>query len=464
MSRLMNLFQLGEVGRRRELRLLICLGVMEGFSWTLIKPMLPLFAEVLGAREALIGAIVAVPPLIQIFTRIPSGMAAARFGKKRMIVISFVATMAGAFVMTVTRSVWLLFPAQVCVALGESFFWPANWAYVTSLAPPRRKGTLVGLVMGIQSVAGLFLPYVAGVIFDAFGFWLNGLIYGLFATAGFFVARRLPATEPEDGPDAVAESAAAAPSQSGGSADAPAKGPGLGRDAGSRRPLGGPGPGVSARALLSREMVLLAAWCGIAIFVSWGINSALFSLYVKELGFSATSIGILLTWQSGFVVAARFAYAGLGRDIPVDRALLGTMLLNVVPLMLLPWARSFPLLMAVTAATGCASGVVPVAIKTLYANATSDRERSLAMGIDGVAMNLGALVSPLAAGAVAQVAGMPATFFGGNLLVLMGILVARPLARSRRVQRAVGGRDARLADGQADLQTTPLPGGTGGAA
>lgn len=431
MSAIINYLHLQELTRRRELALLIGLGVMEGFSWTLIKPMLPLFATSLGAKEFLVGAIVAVPPLIQIFTRIPSGAAAARYGKRRMILLSFVLTMIGAGALTLTKSVSLIFPAQLCVALGESLFWPANWAYVTSLAPRQKQGTVVALVMGIQGVAGLFMPYVGGRIFDLFGFWLNGLIYLVFASIGLILATRLPVVEPT-----ARSTAAASPPPNG--AVSP------GQSAGPR-----PSFLAGARALLAREPVLLAAWGGLIIFFSWGINGAFYSIYVKEgLGFTATTVGILMTWQSAFTAVSRFIFASVTHRIRTDRAMLATIFMNAFPLMLLPWMRTLPLLMVVAAATGLASGILPIAIKTLYANATDDQERSLAMGIDGVAMNIGALASPVLAGAAAQAIGVPATFFFGNLLTLTALAMARKVVRSRGFVRAISGREPEWAQAE----------------
>lgn len=435
--------KLDEIRRRRELGLLICLGVMEGFSWTLIKPMLPLFATNIGASTALVGVIVAVPPLVQIFTRIPSGAAAVRFGKRRMIILSFMVTAVGALILTLTRTPLLLFPAQLCVALGETFFWPANWAYVTSLAPRRRQGTVVGMVMGVQGLAGLALPYMAGRVFDLYGFWLNGLIYLVFIGAGLFVARLLPNLEPVSDHD-PAEGGESVAARSGAQPLGPKPAAGLF------------GSLAAARRLLAREQVLLAAWGGFVIFFSWGISSVVYSIYVRDvLGFSATTVGMLMTWQGIFVAISRFSYARVSAGLRVDRAMICTAAINCAAMMMMPWVRNLPALMLVSAVTGCASGVLPVAIKTLYANATSDNERSLAMGLDGVAMNFGALVSPLLAGVTAQAFGIPATFFAGNLLTLVALAMARKVSRSGRLARTLSGLELVTADHQAPGLTVP---------
>ena len=423
MAMLMRYLDLGAISRRRELSILIVLGVMEGFSWTLIKPMLPLFASSLGAAELVIGLIVAMPPLVQIFTRIQSGGMAVRFGKRRMIIISFVLTMAGAAMFALTKSVPMLFVAQVFVALGESLFWPANWAYVTSLAPRRQQGKVVALVMAVQGGFGILMPYIGGRIFDLQGFWLNGLLYAVFAGIGLVTAFRLPAVEP------------AAPGRA---AAAPLGDPGTSGTAGAAPK---PVKLAGARALLAREWVLLAAWGGTIIFFSWGIHGAFYPIYVRSLGYTATTVGLLATWQSLFVTVTRFWYAKTGDRFPVDRAMLTAIFINAFPLMLLPFVRTLPLLMVVAAITGCAVSVIPVAIKTLYANATTDEERALAMGIDGVAMNAGALVSPVLAGAAAQNIGVPATFFAGNMLTLIALALARTVSRSRAVAKLLSGRE-----------------------
>jgi len=422
MATLIRYLDLDEISRRRELSILIVLGVMEGFSWTLIKPMLPLFAASLGAAELVIGMIVAMPPLVQIFTRIQSGGMAVRFGKRRMIITSFVVTMTGAAMFALTKSVPILFVAQVFVALGESLFWPANWAYVTSLAPRRQQGKVVALVMAVQGGFGILMPYIGGRIFDLQGFWLNGLLYAVFAGIGLVTAFRLPVVEPAARGEAATALGESQPPGTGGTAPKPVK-------------LAG------ARALLAREWVLLAAWGGTIIFFSWGIHGAFYPIYVRSLGYTATTVGLLATWQSLFVTVTRFWYAKAGDRFPVDRAMLTAIFINAFPLMLLPFVRTLPLLMVVAAVTGCAVSVIPVAIKTLYANATADEERALAMGIDGVAMNAGALVSPVLAGAAAQSIGIPATFFAGNMLTLIALALARTVSRSKAVAKLLSGRE-----------------------
>jgi len=427
MSAVIRFLHLDEVTRRSELAILIGLGIMESFSWTLIKPMLPLFATSLGAKELLIGAIVAVPPLIQIFTRIPSGAAAMRYGKRRMIFLSFFLTAGGAALLTVTRSISLIFVAQVLVAFGESMFWPANWAYVTSLAPRNKQGTIVALVMGVQGVIGLLMPYLGGRIFDAFGFGVNGAIYTAAGLTGLLLATRLPRVEPVTVRPAAA--AAGAPASSDHAVAAPSS-------TARRTSLGG------ARALLARKEILIAAFSGSIIFFSWGISGAFYSIYVKEgLGFTATTVGILLTWQSAFNTIARLGFAQMAHRVRIDRVLLITGVANALPLMLLPWIRTLPMLMAVAAVTGLASGVVPISIKTLYANATNDQERSLAMGIDGVAMNIGSLASPVLAGAAAQAVGIPTTFFVGNLLTILALFASRRAIDRPTFVRSISGRD-----------------------
>lgn len=450
MSALLNRLHLSEVTRKRELAILIVLGLMESFSWTLVKPMLPLFATSLGAKEMLIGIIVAVPPLIQIFTRIPSGAAAARYGKRRMIILSFIATTAGAAVLTLTRSVALIFPAQVVLAFGESMFWPANWAYVTSLAPRNKQGTIVGITMGLQGIIGLLMPYLGGVIFDRFGFWLNGLIYTAAGITGLLMSLQLPVIEPVGVTPAAERTVYPAPATTGapgavGAVPAPAAAKRVSTVAAEATPGAKPRGGsiAGARALLARRKVLLAALSGSIVFFSWGIGGAFYSIYVKEyLGFTATHVGLLMTWQSAFNTVARLVFSQIAPRIRIDQTLFGVGLANVVPLMALPWIRTMPGLMALGAVTGAASGVVPISIKTLYANATNDKERTLAMGIDGVSMNLGSLTSPLIAGVAAQAIGIPATFFFGNLVAVAALFAARRLVESRRFVRTISGRDA----------------------
>jgi predicted MFS family arabinose efflux permease len=275
------------------------------------------------------------------------------------------------------------------------------------------------------------MPYLGGRIFDAFGFGVNGAIYTAAGLTGLLLATRLPRVEPVT----VRPSAAAigAPASSDHTVAAPSS-------TARRTSLGG------ARALLARKEILIAAFSGSIIFFSWGISGAFYSIYVKEgLGFTATTVGILLTWQSAFNTIARLGFAQMAHRVRIDRVLLITGVANALPLMLLPWIRTLPMLMAVAAVTGLASGVVPISIKTLYANATNDQERSLAMGIDGVAMNIGSLASPVLAGAAAQAVGIPTTFFVGNLLTILALFASRRAIDRPTFVRSISGRDPEAA-------------------
>jgi len=121
-----------------------------------------------------------------LFTALPSGWLADRFGKKILIAIAGVVATMGIIVMLLVPSMSALYVAGCLVGAGIGLFYSANWALGTEIIPREQAGRFLGLSNLAGAGAGAIGAYVAGPIADVLGYTLIMGIYGLLFFLSIF--------------------------------------------------------------------------------------------------------------------------------------------------------------------------------------------------------------------------------------------------------------------------------------
>jgi MFS family permease len=144
----------------------------------------------LGVPAAMIPAVYLLFNLVYSITAIPAGIAADRYGRKRLILAGFVlfaALYSGFAVAGSPLAVWVLFALYgVFMGLTEGI----QKAFLATLTPEGLKGTAFGLYAGAVGFAALPSSLIAGVLWDkvspAAAFWF-GAATALLAAVLFAV-------------------------------------------------------------------------------------------------------------------------------------------------------------------------------------------------------------------------------------------------------------------------------------
>ena len=114
-----------------------------------------------------------------LFTALPSGWLADRFGKKILIAIAGLLATTGIVVMMLIPAMAALYVAGCLVGAGIGLFYSANWALGTEIVPREQAGRFLGLSNLAGAGAGAIGAYIAGPIADALGYTLVMGMYGL---------------------------------------------------------------------------------------------------------------------------------------------------------------------------------------------------------------------------------------------------------------------------------------------
>ena len=380
-------------GREREYYLLIALTFLQGFFWFMVVPLIPLFAQELGAREFLVGVISSVTSITFVFTSIPSGALSDMLGSRTLFRWTYVLGIAGALLYAVTPTASLLVIPQLFYAFSNTFFWPAWAAHLVSLVPGPQQARMMGYSSGVSGLGAILGPLVGGYLVDRAGFRAMFVLYALFSIAGFYLASALPAKQQQ---------------QSGGLLAA-------------LKRLG-PSVGEGAR-LLQREPVMTAFWTTFFGFLSMNMADTFAPLYLKEIGYGISAIGLVMTARNITLTVARFALGPITRLVGVRPLLIGCVLLSAGASALMPLVgglkMGLPAMLLLSAVMGLGPGVVPPINKALIAGGTGQSERATGMGVSEVAGSGGRFVSSIAFGGMAQGFGNATAIIAGNLLAVV---------------------------------------------
>jgi MFS family permease len=153
---------------RRVLALAGSIVFVDTLFFAALTPLLPTYADRFDLSKAGAGLLAAAYPLGVLVGGIPSGLLAARAGVRATAVTALVVIGGTSVVFGYGDSIALLDGARFLQGIGSACAWTAALTWLVSVAPPGRRGELIGSVLGVAIAGALFGP-VAGAIASVAG-------------------------------------------------------------------------------------------------------------------------------------------------------------------------------------------------------------------------------------------------------------------------------------------------------
>jgi MFS family permease len=409
----------------------------------IILPLLPQYAEKLGATPTVIGVIVASFSVAQLLFAPVWGRLSDRIGRKPILVISLFGTAIGSLLTGLAGSVWLLFLGRVVDGASGASVSVAQ-ASAADLAPPSQRARLMGLLGAAFGVG-----FVAGPAIGALGALGGVHVPFLIAAAISFVnalvaIRRLPETAPvKRGPAAAADDAERI-------ADAPSlDGPGLVEPAHLERPQSRPAgragragrvgagvapPGRPRPTADVRVIARLVAVSFVAMVAFSGFESTFPLLLGARFGYQmAATGGVFVVIGLGLVLVQggliHPVHAALGETATLQLGLTA----NAVGLLLVAvdggWLTLVPALVLLVVGQGLLSPTLSSAV----AGRAGDQQGQW-LGWHQSASGVARVVGPIAAGVLFQQVGVGVPYVVGAVLVAAALAAVpgRSFGLSRR--------------------------------
>lgn len=354
---------------------------------SILVPVLPLFASSLDLSHTDVGLVIGAFFGGRLALNAAGGYLADRYSPRSVAILGCgISGLASCVAGLATSLNWLLI-ARFAQGGGAGIYLTVAVTAIISISPPDRIGKYISTYQGLGLVGFSIGPVVGGFVAEFAGLRAPFFVYALVVLVGMLVATlKLPGAvlRPE-------------------------------RDDAAARV----GLAEFARAAFVRPFLYAMAVAIVVFAVRSGIRNNLVPIFAESaLGMSEATIGAMLSIATVFNVAI-LGHAGRSLDRGRRPVMLGGMVLTggatmVVGLLTEPW-----MLFLSCAALASATGYASVAPTVVTADVLSGPLQGKAVGVLRMATDLGLLVGPVAVGAIADLAGVRATFAISGVGVLM---------------------------------------------
>jgi MFS family permease len=378
---------------RRLLLLVSALVWVDTMLFAALTPLLPHFAESLHLSKAAAGALVGAYAAGALVGGLPGGAAAARLGPQRAVLVGLTLMGLASLGFAFAHGFWALAGARFLQGGGSAFTWAGAFAWLLAAAPRERRGELIGSAMGAAIFGSVFGPVLGAIAALVGRAPVFVALAGLAVVLGWW-ALRLESVPPEQ-----------------------------------------PSSKAMARAMRNRVFLGGLALMSLASLL-FGVVQTLGPLHLSAAGWGAAAIGAVFLVSACFE-AALSPFVGRVLDrrgvlLPVRVSLVLSVVFSVgLALGLSPLAY-VPLIVL----AGGAYGVLFTPAFVLIANG-AERSRlpqGMAFGLMNAAWALGALLGPVAGGAIATASGDVAPYLlsAGLCAVTLAAVRRRAILRPSR--------------------------------
>ena len=374
----------------RRLLLLVCAIVLaDTMLYAALAPLLPQYADEFGLSKGEAGLLVGAYAAGAFVAALPAGLAAARFGPRRVVIGGLVLMAIASMAFGLADSGLALGGARFAQGIGSALSWTGGLSWLVAGTPRGRRGEMIGTAMG-AAIFGALLGPAVGAVAEALG-----ALPVFSAIAGLSIllvawALRTPPT-PAD-----------------------------------------PQPARAYLGALREPVVLAALWLIVMPAVLFGAVSVLVPLDLGAAGWSAAGIAAAFIGAAAIemVVAplwGRFSDRR-GRLLPLRIALAG----GIAATSALAFVSQPGLIVVFLVATAVAFGAFWAPAMALLADG-ADRmglAQGLAFGLLNAAWGAGNSIGPPLAGALADVAGDALPY---GLMALACALTLVAVSRGRKL-------------------------------
>lgn len=391
------------VSDRRMIYSLFLLGFFAIFSTTISKnPVLPLFSQVLGAGDAVIGMIAAVSPLAGILFSFPVGVLSDHLGRKRLLVASgIVFFFAPLLYLFIVDPLWLI-PVRFFHGMATAILGPVVSAMIAERFP-QRKGEMLGQYGSATLIGRTFAPLAGGAIISFFVYYPGlapyRIVYLAAALAGLPVLF-LTLLYREDTPGRLAV-------------------------------LPFPVFRKSFVTFFADRKLRATAFVDMATYFAFGAFETFLPLLLLSRGMNAFETGIIFAVQVLIIAGTKPFFGRIADRVDKRVQIAAGLLILGFSVAALPFASSFGLFLLVSAVLGLGMSLSTVATSAYVADIAHREHLGASMGALSAVMDIGHSAGPLVTGIIVATIGFGYGFFAsllvaGAVCVIFALSVREP--------------------------------------
>lgn len=351
-------------------------------------PILPSYAESLGAPLGVVGTMLSAYGMVQLILRIPTGVASDWWGRRRPVFAAgLVACAAGAIAFSLAPSAWALVGARAITGLAACAWVGITIMYAGYFAPSQSTRA-IGWLNLVNATGQVVATWTGGWLAQTYGYGAPFLASAAVAMVGLACIAFCPE------PARVART----------------------------------GPPVTIDRLW--KTATAPALIGVSL-LSAVQNYATFStvfgftpVYAERLGATRADLGTLTAVSLIPFALAQPVTAWLNNRFGSRNVVVAGLAMIGLTAVTTPLCDTLPVLLAVQFIAGGARGVVGTTLMGMAIRRVSQTERATAMGVYQAVYAIGMFSGPLIGGFIGEISGLPMIFIATGAVALVASAVA----------------------------------------
>ncbi|MEM7339445.1 MAG: MFS transporter [Actinomycetota bacterium] len=387
-------------------RLLVICGstslVMAGQG--VVSPVLPFYARDFGVSTAVVGLTFTAFGLARLVLNVPAGLWADRAGRRVLLVGGPILTAIGMIGSGLAPSIWALLAWRLVAGAGSALYMTGAQIYLIDIAAEELRARYVATNQGALLLGVSIGPAIGGLLAEAYSLRTPFLVVGVGAAfTALYGFLRLPETR---------GSAAISPTDA--TADNPTADDASGTPTERRR---------AQLAFLTSSQFVAIGLVSMAMFaIRAGFRQTLVPLHAADaFGFSTGDLGIVFT-ALGVLALVLIGPAGWAADRFGRKAvIIPTGVISAVGVLVTAGAPVLELFLIGIVITAIGTGVTGPAPAAFVADIAPADQRGAAMGLYRTWGDLGIVLAPVLAGALADVTSIPVAMAAISAVAFAGV-------------------------------------------
>jgi MFS family permease len=386
-------------GLPRDVAVLSFVAFSVALGYGIAAPAIPVYARTFGVSAFVASTVISAFALMRLISAGPAGLAVDRWGERRVMSLGVWIVALSSLATAAAQTFPQLLVLRALGGIGSAMFTVSAMALLLRTAGPEQRGRAAGAWQAGFLFGGVAGPAIGGVV-TTISIRAPFVVYGVtLIVAGLIAARFL---SPQPSRDAL---------------------PG-------EEPTPPPPPPAALGAALRQAAYRAALMVSLATgFIIFGLRISIAPLFVTE------GLRLAVAWVgAGFVLAAgvqavMLIPAGRRTDSSGRRGslLIGTSTL-AASMVLLAVDTGWPGLLLAMGVSGLASAFLGSASGAVVGDVTRGRSGGRVVSVYQMVGDLGGIIGPLAAGALADALGFGWAFGAGAVVavIALGMVVVMP--------------------------------------
>ncbi len=146
-----------------KLTVLMITAFVDMLGLIIVFPLLPFYAQNLGANAAMVGALVAAFSVAQLLAAPVWGWLSDRYGRRPAILVGLLLSAVAYVIFAFAGTLWLLFLSRIVQGLGGGTIGVVQ-AYVSDVSEPRDRAKTLGWLSAVTSLGAVIGPAIGSAL------------------------------------------------------------------------------------------------------------------------------------------------------------------------------------------------------------------------------------------------------------------------------------------------------------